>query len=90
MRQWGYSLRSNIKRLIGRPHPDRDWQYCFLQRLKKRYRRHHQPVISVDTKKSERIGTFKNAGRRWCEQADAVNVYDFPSDAKAKAIPYGV
>ena len=86
----GYSLKTNIKRLIGKPHPDRDRQYRFIQRVKTRFIRHGQPVISVDAKKTELIGNFKNAGSRYCRQADEVNAYDFPSDAEGKAIPYGI
>ena len=47
-------------------------------------------MISVDTKNSELIGNFKNAGTRWCSEADEVNAHDFPSDAECRAIPYGV
>lgn len=86
----GYSLRTNVKRLIGKPHPQRDRQYRFLQRLKQQFHRRGQPVISVDAKKSELIGAFKNAGARWCQQPDEVNVYDFPSQAEFKAAPYGI
>lgn len=52
--------------------------------------RHGQPVISVDAKKSELIGNFKNAGRRLCKDADVVNTYDFRSEAEHRAIPYGI
>ena len=86
----GYSLKTNIKRLIGKAHPQRDRQYRFIQRLKAWFVRHGQPLISVDAKKSELIGAFKNAGARYCRQADEVNVYDFPSDAECRATPYGV
>lgn len=86
----GYSLKTNVKRLIGKPHPDRDRQYRFIQRTKSLFIRHGQPVISVDAKKTELIGNFRNAGARYCQQADEVNVYDFPSDADGKAIPYGI
>ena len=86
----GFSLKTNIKRLIGKPHPLRDQQYRFIQRSKALFIRHRQPVISVDAKKSELIGTFKNSGARYCRKADKVNTYDFPSDATAKAIPYGI
>jgi len=51
--------------------------------------RHNQPVISVDAKKTELIGNFKNSGTRYCRQADEVNTYDFPSEAEGKAIPTG-
>jgi hypothetical protein len=86
----GYSLRTNIKRLIGKPHPQRDQQYRFIRRLKRQFQRHGQPVISVDAKKSELIGAFKNAGSRYCRHADVVNTYDFPSEALCRATPYGV
>lgn len=86
----GYSLKTNVKRLIGKVHPQRDRQYRFIQRLKGRFLRSGQPVISVDAKKSELIGPFKNAGARYCQTADAVNTYDFPSEAECRATPYGV
>lgn len=86
----GYSLKTNVKRLLGHVHPQRDQQYRFIQRVKARFIRHGQPVISVDAKKSELIGNFKNQGTRYCRQADEVNTYDFPSDADYKATPYGV
>ena len=90
LRNLGYSLRSNVKRLIGKPHPQRDWQYRLVQRLKGLYRRHGQPVVSVDAKKKELIGLFKNGKARWCEEAESVNAYDFPSDAEGKGTPYGI
>lgn len=83
-------MKTNIKRLIGKPHPDRDRQYRFIQRVKSRFIRRGQPVISVDAKKTELIGNFKNAGARYCRKADEVNTYDFPSEAEGKAIPYGI
>jgi hypothetical protein len=86
----GYSLKTNIKRLIGKVHPQRDRHYRFIQRAKAWFVRRGQPVISVDAKKSELIGNFKNGGARYCRQADMVNTYDFPSDAECRAIPYGV
>lgn len=86
----GFSLKTNVKRLIGKPHPQRDKQYRFIQRTKARLIRHDQPVISVDAKKTELIGNFKNSGARYCRHADAVNTYDFPSEAQGKAIPYGI
>ena len=86
----GYSLKTNIKRLIGKAHPQRDRQYRLIQRIKSRFIRSGQPVISVDAKKSELVGNFKNKGRRYCQDADEVNTYDFPSDAECRATPYGV
>lgn len=86
----GYSLKTNVKRLIGKGHPQRDQQYRFIQRLKQQFHRHDQPTISVDAKKSELIGQFKNSGARYCRRADVVNTYDFPSEAQCRATPYGV
>ncbi len=85
-----YSLRTNVKRLAGKPHPHRDQQYRFIQRAKALFRRHGDPVISVDAKKTELVGNFKNAGECWCVVPEEVNMYDFPSDATGKATPYGL
>ena len=90
LRGMGYSLRTNIKRLIGKPHPHRDRQYRFIQRVKSLFRRHGDPVISVDAKKTELVGNFKNSGESWCLAPEAVNTYDFPSEAEGKATPYGI
>ena len=86
----GYSLKTNVKRLIGKPHPDRDRQYRFIQRVRRLFIRRGQPVISVDAKKTELIGNFKNTGARYRREADPVNAYDFPGEAEGKAIPYGI
>ena len=80
-----YSLRTNVKRLTGKPHPHRDRQYRFIQRVKAMFRRHGDPVISVDAKKNELIGNFKNKGKTWCLEPEEVNMYDFPSDSKGRA-----
>tara|TARA_B100000749_G_scaffold28471_1_gene19980 strand:- start:15 stop:848 length:834 start_codon:yes stop_codon:yes gene_type:complete len=85
-----YSLRTNVKRLTGKPHPHRDRQYRFIQRVKAMFRRHGDPVISVDAKKNELIGNFKNKGKTWCLEPEEVNMYDFPSDSKGRATPYGI
>lgn len=86
----GFSLRTNVKRLTGPPHPDRDRQFRFLRRMRSLYQRRGAPVISVDTKNSELIGNFRNKGSRWCAQPDVVNAHDFPGDALCRAIPYGI
>jgi hypothetical protein len=76
LRPLGYSLKTNVKRLIGKQHPQRDKQYRFIGRVKARFIRRGQPIISVDAKKLELIGNFKNSGRRLCKEADEVNTYD--------------
>ena len=90
LRKLGYSLRANVKRLSGPPHPDRDRQFRYIQRQKRRFTRENLPAISVDTKNTELIGNFKNDGRLWRQEADEVSVYDFPGDAECRAIPYGI
>jgi len=86
----GYSLKGNRKRLTGPPHPDRDRQFRYIGRVKRAFMAAGYPVISVDTKKKELIGDFRNAGRTWCQQATAVNVHDFRQDALGRAVPYGL
>jgi len=86
----GFSLRANVKRLSGPPHPDRDRQFRYIQRQKRKFLKAGQPVISVDTKNTELIGNFKNRGALWRQEADEVSAYDFPGDAECRAIPYGI
>jgi hypothetical protein len=89
--EMGYTLQSNLKMREGPQHPDRDAQFRYLNRQVKAFRRTADPVISVDTKKKELVGAFKNGGQRWLPHGkpDEVSVYDFPSQAEGKAIPYG-
>lgn len=85
-----YSLKANRKRCAGAAHPDRDPQFVYLESLKAAFLEAGDPVISVDTKKKEWIGNFKNAGRTWCRAAEEVNDHDFDEDALGKAVPYGI
>jgi len=89
--QMGYSLQGNVKSIEGKQHPDRDAQFRYIHRQAKSFRRSGDPVISVDTKKKEQIGAFRNAGRTWQRQGQAKRVltHDFPSLAQGKAVPYG-
>ncbi len=90
LRAQKYSLRSNRKRLGGKKDPHRDQQFRLLGRRRRRFQQHHWPVISVDTKKKELVGNFKNDGRTWrCEDRD-VRDHDFPSLAQGRAFPYGI
>jgi hypothetical protein len=85
-----YSLRSNRKRLGGKKDPYRDQQFHLLGRRRRRFQRHNWPVISVDTKKKELVGNFKNSGRSWrCEDRDVLD-HDFPTLAQGRAYPYGI
>jgi Rhodopirellula transposase DDE domain len=87
----GYTLQSNVKVREGPQHPNRDAQFRYLNGQVKTFRRFGDPVISVDTKKKELVGAFKNGGRRWLPKGEAeeVNVHDFPHLGQGKAIPYG-
>src|SRR3984957_9297255 len=91
LEEMGYTLQANVKMREGTQHPSRDAQFRYLNRQVKSFRRAGDPVISVDTKKKELVGAFKNAGRRWLPQgkADRVSVHDFPHLGEGKAIPYG-
>lgn len=84
------SLKANRKQASGPPHPDRDRQFRYIGRVKQLFFANGHPVISVDAKKKELIGNFKNPGQAWCQQAEEVNVHDFPQDAVGRAVPYGI
>ncbi len=88
----GYSLQANAKLKEGRQHPDRDAQFAYLNERVKRHQAAGAPVLSVDTKKKELVGEFKNGGREWQPKGrpEAVNVHDFLSQGVGKAIPYGI
>jgi len=88
----GYSLQGNRKSREGTDHPDRDEQFGYINRLVKQFQRDGQPVISVDTKKKELVGDFKNSGKQWRpkQTPEVVRVHDFIIPEKGKAIPYGV
>jgi hypothetical protein len=85
-----YSLRVNHKRVAGKQSPGRDEQFQYINRQRKAFLRRGRPVISVDAKKKELIGRFKNPGRQWRRAPHEVQMYDFPSTALGKAIPYGI
>jgi hypothetical protein len=87
-----YSLQANAKTLEGTTHPDRDAQFQYINSRVKKFLRRHQPIISVDTKKKELIGNFKNSGKEWQPkgQPEKVEIHDFASPESPKVIPYGV
>jgi hypothetical protein len=92
LRDHGYSLQAPNKSVEGAQHPDRNAQFERINAKAQDCVERGVPVISVDTKKKELVGNFKNGGREWQPQGepDLVDVHDFPSDAVGKAIPYGV
>ncbi len=87
-----YSLQGNRKTLEGSAHPDRNAQFEYINSSVKRFQQRGQPVISVDTKKKELVGAFKNGGREWQPKGEPekVKVHDFLDVELGKAIPYGV
>jgi hypothetical protein len=88
----GYSLQANRKTREGSKHPDRNAQFEHINAQVRSFQKRGEPVISVDTKKKEIVGEFKNAGEEWQPQGrpEQVKVHDFPDKQLGKAIPYGV
>ncbi len=89
---WGYSLQGNRKTREGDDHPDRDAQFVYINQAAERYLAAGDPVISVDTKKKELVGDFKNGGRAWRPkgQPEEVRMHDFPIPGQGRVSPYGV
>jgi len=85
-----YRLRVNRKALEGAAHPERDRQFEYIQEERAWHEDAGQPCLSIDTKKKELIGNFKNAGQVWCQEPVTVNSHDFPQDALGRAVPYGI
>jgi hypothetical protein len=89
LREADYSLKANRKESAA-SHPERDRQFRYIAQVKRLFIEAGYPVISVDMKKKELIGDFKNQGQTWCQEAERVNVHDFRSDAIGLAAPYGI
>lgn len=83
-------MRGHRKRLTGGRHPDRDAQFRYIAQQRRAFAGAVNPRISIDAKKRELVGPFKNPGRRWCRQPMDVSAHDFPDDAVCRATPYGV
>lgn len=96
LKNQGYSLRVNQKVISSSScskannRQERDQQFLYINKLRDRFTSKGHPVISVDTKKKEMIGNFKNPGAKWDKIGHLVNDHDFPSDALGKAVPYGI
>lgn len=92
LRSEGFSLKANKKDIEGVSHPDRDLQFQHIHQSCQGFEQQGHPMISVDCKKKELIGHFKNNGREWQAKGQniAVNVYDFKNLSDGKAVPYGV
>jgi len=91
LHEMGYSLQANAKMIEARQHPDRDAQFRYINARVKAFLRTGDPVVSVDTKKKELVGAFRNAGRTWRPRGHPQRVFthDFPQLGVGKAIPYG-
>ena len=92
LREEGFSLQGNAKTMEGRQHPDRDGQFRYINEQAREFQQAGDPVISVDCKKKELVGPYKNAGRQWRPKGDPVRVdtHDFPDKELGKAVPYGI
>ena len=92
LREEGFSLQGNAKTIEGQRHPDRDAQFRYINEQVKAHQDSADPVISVDTKKKENVGEFRNGGREWRPKGEpaATRTHDFPDEQLGKAIPYGV
>jgi len=90
LRQQGYVLRANRKRLNKKLDPDRDRQMRYVARKRRAFQKAGLPVISVDAKQRELIGNFKHPGQTWRQRALDVWESDYPTDAEGVAIPYGI
>jgi len=90
LKQMGFSLRVNHKKLSCGSDADRDEQFAYIAEMRELYARRGWPIVSIDTKKKELVGNFKNGGAAWNREPVLVNDHDFPSEALGKAIPYGI
>ncbi len=92
LRSLGYSLQANVKIREGRRHPDRDLQFRRIDTTCRQALQDRQPIVSIDCKRKELVGDFKNAGREWLPKGEPelVRVHDFKDKQLGKAIPYGI
>lgn len=90
LKKCDYRLRANIKTREGNLSRDREQQFLYLFEQRQQFSEAGNPILSIDTKKKELVGDFKNQGRIWCQEAEPVNVHDFPSQGLGKAVPYGL
>lgn len=91
LKKHDYALHVNAKeKEAGSQDPERNTQFEYIEQQKEKFLAAGWPIISVDTKKKELIGNFKNRGRSWSRQAIEVNVHDFPTDAEGRGVPYGI
>jgi hypothetical protein len=92
LKEENYSLQANLKTIEGKPSPERDYQFKFIENIISEFQCYNQPIISIDAKKKELIGNFSNKGREWHKKGEPikVNVYDFLDLGQGKVTPYGI
>ncbi|MDJ0578130.1 MAG: hypothetical protein QNJ65_23595 [Xenococcaceae cyanobacterium MO_234.B1] len=92
LKQNDYSLKANRKTIEQSQVPQRDQQFRYIRRIKRLFERHRYPIISVDAKKKEAIGNFKNQGQQWCQEPQKVKSHDFikSQEGELKTVPYGI
>lgn len=90
LKQMGFSLRVNHKKQAAGSGPDRDEQFVYIAELREKFASKGDPIVSVDTKKKEQVGKFKNPGAAWNQEPVIVHDHDFRSLADGIAVPYGV
>src|ERR1035437_5873178 len=90
LKQLKFKLRVNRKQIASTKNPDRNQQFLYIGQQRERFVNQGLPIISVDTKKKEQIGNFKNVGAKWDREPVLVRDHDFRSDADGMAIPYGI
>ena len=86
----GFSLRTNKRKQASSKHPERDKQFKYIASQRQTFTVAGLPIISVDTKKKELIGDYRNNGQVWCREAEEVNEHDFPDTAECRAVPFGI
>ena len=90
LKKHDYHLRANAKERSRKQHPDRNRQFEYILEQRAKHQAAGHPTLSVDTKKKELVGNFKNPGQIWCRTPEIVDAHDFRSDAVGRAVPYGL
>ena len=90
LKDMDFSLKTNKRKQGSSKHPERDKQFQYIAAQRQVFTVAGSPIISVDTKKKELIGDYRNNGRVWCRQAEEVNEHDFPDAAECRAVPFGI
>ncbi len=90
LKDMGFSLKANQRKQVRSKNPERDKQFRYIASQRQAFTIRDLPIISVDTKKKELIGDYRNNGQKWCREAEEVYEHDFPDAAECKAVPFGI